>query len=130
MKEIEVSTEKARLSLPWVCSSLRASYWGKALNDAQICTAIEHSLCFGAYHVDGVQIGFARVVTDGAIFSSVMDVYVDWRYQRQGVGRKLMEAILAHPDVKGTISVLSTQDADGFYRKFGYRGVLAMKRNP
>ena len=130
-----VSTETDKLDLPWLCAQIKSQYWGGALTDAQIIGAVENSLCFWIhdYQAENVTpVGFARVVTDGHIFSSIMDVFVAIPYQRQGHGTKLLQAVFDHPKVRNTICILATRDALRFYRGFGFvhftQGV--MKRDP
>lgn len=138
----QISTAKDRLNLPWVCQQIRSSYWGHWLDDKQIIKSIENSLCFGVYGPDqvldggeivlsGEQVAFARVITDKSTFSTMTDLIVEESLRNQGIGTALVEAVLAHPDVKETINVISTEDASLWYDRFGWKpcdGVL--KRNP
>ncbi len=129
--QLSISTDRARIDHAWLFRVLGESYWGARINKIQILKAIDGSLCFGAYTEEEGQIGFARVVTDGAFFSSVMDVIVDERFRHQGVGKKIMESVVEHPSVKTTICILDTRYADDFYAKFGFvRGQPVMKRDP
>lgn len=137
-----VSTAKEKLNIHWVCVQLQNSYWGKWLADDQIQRAIANSLCFGVYEEDqvidggeiavtGRQVGFGRVVTDKATFSSAMDIIIDEALRNRGLGSMLIETMLAHPDVRGTINIISTEDASLFYDRFGWTpcpGVL--RRDP
>jgi GNAT superfamily N-acetyltransferase len=80
-----------------------------------------HSLCFGAFAGDR-QVGFARVVTDRATFAYLCDVFVLESHQGQGVGKRLMAAIMAHPDLQGLRRLaLFTRDAHDLYRQYGFR---------
>lgn len=132
--EFVISTETQALNIPWVIARLKDSYWGAWLKPEQISEAIHNSLCFGMYRiVDGkrkTQVGFARVVTDGVTFSSVMDVYIECGYRQKGLGSTLMKSVMAHPEISKTICVLSTKDAHRFYRKFGFANVSVMKHDP
>ncbi len=132
LEAIRIWTDPSALDFPWLCRTLRATYWGAGWTDGRIRQAVEHSLIFGAYlQPDHQQIGFARVVTDRATFSSVMDVVVDPQHRRQGVGTALMKAVVAHPCVSGTVCVLDTRDMDPFYERFGFaRKKTVMMRNP
>lgn len=82
--------------------------------------SIKHSLNFGVY--DGKrQIGFARVVTDFAIFAYLCDVFVHEDYRGQALGKWMMESILAHPELQGLRRwCLLTRDAHGLYNQFGF----------
>ena len=44
---------------------------------------------------DGTLVGMARVFTDGAIVSQVVEVAVRPEYQRRGIGRQIMETVRA-----------------------------------
>lgn len=79
------------------------------------------SLCFGLYH-GFEQIGFARVITDRATFAYLCDVYVLEAYHGRGMGRRLIEVVVAHPAVQGLRRfVLVTRDAHRLYSQFGFR---------
>ena len=56
--------------------------------------AIDNSLCFSAFR-DGELVGFARVVTDRASFAWLCDVFVAEEARGGGVGKRLMEAVMA-----------------------------------
>jgi GNAT superfamily N-acetyltransferase len=85
-----------------------------------VAKSVEGSLCFGLF--DGSrQIGFARVITDRSTFAYLCDVYVLEDYRGQGLGKKLMKAVCAHPDLQGVRRfVLVTRDAHGLYDQFGF----------
>ena len=84
--------------------------------------SIENSLCFGAYTDEGEQIGFARVVTDAATFAYLGDVFVVDEHRGRGVGKRLVEAVMAHPDVQGLrLFLLGTADAHGLYEQYGFK---------
>jgi GNAT superfamily N-acetyltransferase len=119
--EYSISCDPARIDLAVVHSFLSTSYWSLGLPLEVLQRAIAGSLCFGVYH-GGKQVGFARVVTDRATFAYLCDVFVLDAYRGQGLGRWLMEAVAAHPDLQGLRRmVLVTRDAHGLYEKFGFR---------
>lgn len=83
--------------------------------------SVENSLCFGAFSGDR-QVGFARVVTDRATYAYVCDVFVLESERGCGVGKRLMRAIMEHPDLQSLRRwTLFTRDAHGLYRQFGFR---------
>lgn len=82
--------------------------------------AIANSLCFGGYQ-DGEQIAFARVITDGATFANLVDVFVLPEHRGLGHSKRLVAAIMAHPDLQGLRRfTLATGDAHGLYAQFGF----------
>ena len=85
--------------------------------------SIDNSLCFGAYE-EGEQIGFARVVTDGATYAHLMDVFILSEHRSRGFGKELVRAVLSHPDLQGLRKfTLHTADAHSLYEQFGFHRV-------
>jgi ribosomal protein S18 acetylase RimI-like enzyme len=119
--ELLISTDRRRLQLEIVHGYLTRSYWAKGVSREVVERAIEHSLCFGLY--DGqAQVGFARVVTDRATFAYLSDVFVLESHRGRGLGKWLVEFVLAHPDLQGLRRfVLATWDAHGLYARHGFR---------
>lgn len=72
-----VSDDKARLDLDLIHRYLaEESYWAAGRSRAIVERTIAGSLCVGAYGPDGAQLGFARVITDRALFAWMADVFV------------------------------------------------------
>lgn len=96
------------------------AYWSCGIPRETVERAIEGSLCFGGY-LDGRQIAFARVVTDGATFGYLADVFVLPAYRGQGHARALIAAVMAHPQLQGLRRFsLATLDAHALYAGFGF----------
>lgn len=119
-QEIVVTTDPSRFDLDVIHGYLARSYWAQGIPRDVVARAMEHSLCFGAFAGDR-QIGFARVVSDRTTFAYVCDVFVLESHQGRGVGKQLMAAIMAHPELQGLRRLaLFTRDAHGLYRQFGF----------
>lgn len=119
--EFEIDTSKLRLDLDLIHRFLtEESYWAANRTYEQTKMAIENSICFGVY--DGErQIAFARVISDKATFAYIGDVFVINEYRGRGVGKDLMAAIIAYPELQGLRRwVLATRDAHGLYEQFGF----------
>ena len=72
---------------------------------------------------------FARVVTDRATFAYLADVYVLEEHRGQGLSKRLVETIQAHPELRGLRRfMLATRDAHGLYAQFGFRPLSAPDR--
>ncbi len=124
----DISTDPARLQLAAIHAYLTRSYWSPGVPRDVVARAIANSLCFGIY-LDEAQVGFARVVTDKASFAYLADVYVLEAHRRQGLSKRLVAAIQAHPDLQGLRRfMLATRDAHGLYAQFGFRPVAAPDR--
>jgi GNAT superfamily N-acetyltransferase len=121
MSELEVSTDPARLDMDCIYDFLQTSYWAHGRQRSVIERAIRHSLCFGAY-LDQRQVGFARVVSDRAVFAYLMDVFVLPDFRGRGISKTMMRAVLQHPDLQNLrVFLLATRDAHGLYEQFGFR---------
>ena len=118
---VEISTDPAHLDREAIHAFLsRESYWALGISREVVDRAIEGSIPFGAY-VAGAQVGFARAVTDGATFAWVADVFVLRTHRGRGIGTQIVEAVLAHPQVRGARNVLlGTADAHDFYIPHGF----------
>jgi GNAT superfamily N-acetyltransferase len=117
----EIDTDPARLDRGMVHDFLaNCSHWARGIPRETLDRAIAHSLVFGLYR-DGVQIGFARLVTDQATFAYLADVFVVEGARNAGLGRFLVEAILAYPPLQGLRRwLLVTRDAASLYRRVGF----------
>lgn len=117
--QVLISSDPSLLDLDAIVQFLRESYWANERSDQKIKKSLEGSTCFGAYY-NNQQIGFARVVTDGATVYWLCDVYVDEAYRGLGVGKKLIETITTHEDYRNVFGILSTRDAHGLYEPYGF----------
>ncbi len=115
-----ISDDPGRLDIDAICDFLSRAYWADKRSRSTIERSIKHSLNFGVY--DGEkQIGFARVVTDYAVFAYLCDVVIHEDYRGKSLGKWVMESILAHPELQGLRRwCLVTRDAHGLYNQFGF----------
>ena len=119
---MEISTDRDRIDRELVHRFLsEESYWARERTRERSDRIIDASLCFGVYE-DGRQVAHARVVTDTVTFAYLADVFVLPEARGRGVGKALMKAVLAHPDVSEVARfVLVTDDAHGLYAQYGFR---------
>lgn len=117
-----ISTEKTRLDISAIHAYLTRSYWSPGIPKGIVEKAIAGSLCFGLFCEQGRQVGFARAITDGATFAYLADVYVLEEHRGKGLGKWLVETILAHPSLQGLRRILlATRDAHDLYAPFGFK---------
>jgi GNAT superfamily N-acetyltransferase len=119
---IEISTDRDRIDTDLVHDYLsRESDWAAGIPRGILERSIHNSLVFGAYTSDGRQVGFARAITDYATFAHIADVFVLPGWRRQGLGKRLVEAILTHPKLQGLRRwSLATRDRHGLYARYGF----------
>ena len=118
-----ISTDKSQLEVDVIFDYLsNHSYWAKGRSRETIEKSISNSLCFGVYDDKNKQVGFARVVSDLAVFAWLMDVFILPAFQGHGLGKLLMAEIMTHKDLREVKKWgLGTKDAHGLYEKFGFR---------
>ncbi|HMI08171.1 MAG TPA: GNAT family N-acetyltransferase [Flavobacterium sp.] len=117
---ITISTDKSKLDVPYIQNFLTDIYWAKGRTVEEVQTTIDHSFCLGIY-LDAKQIGFARVVTDYAVFAYMMDVFIDPDQRGNGYSSMLIDNLVHRPELKEVkIWRLATSDAFFLYRKFGF----------
>lgn len=116
-----VTNDPSMLDVETIHSFLAGSYWSRGVPRHLVERSIKNSVCFGLYQ-GNQQIGYARVVTDRTHMAHLCDIFVLESHQGQGLGRWLVECVLASPLLEGlrTIS-LATADAQEFYLKLGFR---------
>jgi N-acetylglutamate synthase-like GNAT family acetyltransferase len=115
-----ISTDPARLDLDAITDMLSRAYWARGRKRELIARTIQHSLAFGVYD-SARQIGLARVISDYTTFAYLCDVIIHEDYRGQGIGKWLVETVLAHPDLQNLRRfMLATQDAHGLYAQYGF----------
>jgi GNAT superfamily N-acetyltransferase len=124
-----ISDDPTRFDRALIFDFLRnRSYWAQEITPEILERSIENSLCFGVY-LSGKQIGFARVVTDFATFAWLADVFIVETERGHGFSKKLVTAVLAHPQLQGLRRfLLGTRDAHGLYGQFGFRPLAFPER--
>jgi GNAT superfamily N-acetyltransferase len=123
-----VSTDKARLQIDVVHAFLRTSYWSPGIQREVVERVIAGSMCFGVYK-ETEQVGFARVISDGATFAYLADVFVLPSFRGLGLSKFLMACIKQHPELQNLRRwILATADAHGLYKQFGFVAVNKPER--
>ncbi len=116
-----ISTDKSKLDLEAVHNFITNSYWAKGISFQDVKKGIENSLAFGVYKQES-QIGFARVITDYSRLAHLADVFILEEYRGLGLGKRLMENIMNHPELQSIKKwTLLTEDAHGLYQQFGFQ---------
>jgi len=106
-----------------VTEMLATAFWCPGIPIEEVCQGARNSaLVVGAFDPTGRQIGYARVISDRTRFAYILDVIVDDRWRRQGIGQAMIRAILAHQDLRAVYQwLLITKDAHEVYKKVGFK---------
>ena len=118
---LTISTDPSMVDVALVHRWLSTdAYWARGRPREVVERSVAESLNVGAYD-DGVQVGYARVVTDRATFGWLCDVYVDPSRRGAGIGSRLISSVLAELSPLGLQRVmLATADAHALYAAHGF----------
>jgi GNAT superfamily N-acetyltransferase len=102
---------------------LTEAYWSEGIGIEEVKQGATNSaLVVGVFTNDGLQIGYARAISDKTRFAYIIDVYVAEKYRGMGIGQAMIRFILNHPELKDVYQwVLITRDAHGVYSKVGFQ---------
>lgn len=117
-----IDTDPARLDVERIHAWLSSdAYWALDRPIEVVRRALAGSVSFGVYAPDGAQVGYARLVTDGATFGWLCDVYIDRSARGRGLGSALALAIVEAVEPLGMQRLmLATADAHEIYRQAGF----------
>jgi len=77
-----------------------------------------------ALNGDNEVIGTARIIGDEGLIYYIQDVIVLPEYQRQGIGKQLMDRIMGyledHKRCKLAVGLMAAKGKEGFYKKYGF----------
>jgi GNAT superfamily N-acetyltransferase len=126
--DYELSDDKSRLNIDTVKTLLDATYWAAGRSRELLEKCIEHSVCFGLFR-SHEQVGFARAVTDHSTFTYFCDVVIAPEHRGHGLGKWMVETILAHPDLQTVTQCLRTRDAHTLYERHGFERTEYLRRS-
>ncbi|GAD88756.1 putative acetyltransferase [Vibrio halioticoli NBRC 102217] len=124
MQGFRISTDNDELDFNVIYHFISESYWAKDMPKHTLLKALSNSFCFGLFENSGVQVGFARLITDKATFAYLADVFVLESHRGQGLSKWLLQTILEHPDLQGLRRImLATKDAHSLYSQYGFEEI-------
>lgn len=120
---------KIRVVKKWPAEELVALYkaggwWKDCYDPSGLPSLIRGSFAF-AVAVEsktGRAVGMARAISDRASDAYIQDFIVLPQYRNKGIGRMLVETIVARLKKKGIhwIGLIAEEGSDGFYTKLGF----------
>lgn len=73
----------------------------------------------------GEAIGMGRIIGDGGCFFQIVDIVVQPSYQGQGLGKRIMSALVeylqAHAPKSAYVSLIADVPANKLYEQFGFK---------
>ena len=98
-----------------------SSFWAqeRQIEDWEI--ALTHSCPIISVWDQQQLIGFARATSDGIYRGTIWDVVIHPDYRGHGLGRKLVQTVLAHPHMSKVERIyLMTTHQQSFYERIGF----------
>lgn len=117
---ITYTTDHARIPPGQALALLHTTAWAATMPREALERAMQHSVCVGAFDGETL-VGFGRAITDHVTFVYWTDIVVDAARRGAGIGKGLVQALLAHPALQvSRRTALLTRDAQGLYAQFGF----------
>jgi ribosomal protein S18 acetylase RimI-like enzyme len=105
--------------------ALRVAAGLSAMSPAGAREGLQASWCSVCVRTGAELIGMGRVVGDGGLFLFVVDIAVTPAWQRRGLGRRIMQALMEQVHARALQYTQVGLIADGpaylLYEKFGFR---------
>lgn len=120
---IQFCDDKAKIDLHQLHALFNlAAFWAKDRKIEELEVAIANSNPVITAWDQKRLIGFARATSDGIYRAAIWDVVIHPDYQGAGLGRKLVQTVLAHPSVSRVERVyLTTTHQQSFYERIGFQ---------
>lgn len=104
------------------------SFWARGRSRKALLRMLQGSCSVVSAWQAGKLVGIGRATSDGVFRAVLWDVVVAGPYQGQGLGRRIVEALLASAEVAAAERVyLMTTNSSGFYEKLGFRSQHGQK---
>ena len=119
--DVTISTDPHQLQLDTVHGWLHQTSWSPNIRREVVARAFANSYSVGAYLADGTQVAVARVVSDGATFGWLCDVFVEPAFRSRGLATQMTQHLMALPSLATLRTwMLGTRDAHEVYRALGF----------
>ena len=123
--DVQFKSGPENMNFEKVTHWLSEVHWSKGITRAEVEYGALHSaLVVGGFDESGEQVSDLRVVSDRVRFAYVMDVVVHLPFRGRGIGKRMMQFMLDHPDMRFVYQwVLRTSDAQGLYAQLGFKRI-------
>ena len=96
----------------------------------RICKMTKNANLIACARMERKLVGIARALTDFSYCCYVSDLAVDRDYQKQGIGKKLIQQIQAELGEEVMISLIAAPEAEAYYPRIGFEKVNTAWRIP
>lgn len=107
--------------------SLRESVEWLNFDEEQMKRGLSNSLLIISVTEDGKTVGMGRLIGDGGMYYSIVDVVVRPEHQRKGVGSRILDLILEHVSRQtpqgghSSVQLIAEKGKEEFYLKKGFK---------
>lgn len=121
-RHIQFCDQKGQIDLEQLKALLQlAAFWAQDRRTEDLAVAIINSEPVITAWDNDQLIGFARATSDGIYRATIWDVVIHPAYQGLGLGRRLVETVLAHPRMNRVERIyLMTTHQQQFYERIGF----------
>ena len=97
------------------------SFWASGRSQRELSRMLAGSQAVVSAWQGPALVGFGRATSDGGFRAVLWDVVVAAEHQGQGLGRRIVEALLQAPPLQGVErTYLMTTNSTGFYEQLGF----------
>lgn len=98
----------------------RAIGWSDpALDEASLAAALDRTWNVVARRDDRV-VGIGRLLDDGGLYATIWDMIVDPEHQRRGIGRAILDVMLARTSARTIVALVATPHGRHLYESVGF----------
>jgi len=121
-KECEIKSGYDNMDFDKVTSMLSNAFWCINIKIDEVRKGAQNSsLVLGVFY-ENEQIAYARVISDKTRFAYILDVYVDEKFRKNGIGQLMVNSLIQNEELKDVYQwLLITKDAHGVYEKLGFK---------
>lgn len=125
---VEVIHQLTEAQIQNLCNLYQSTWWAKGRQPEQVRQMLAHSdITVGLCNPQTRElVGFARVLTDEVYRAFLLDVIVQEALRNCGLGQRLMEAIVNHPQLQEVEAFIlfCLPEMVPFYEKWGFSNEL------
>jgi len=104
------------------------AFWAQGRSISELRRMLQGSVAVVSLWQGKRLIGFGRATSDGIYRAVLWDVVIPKDLQGKGLGRLIVEALIASPQLQDVERVyLMTTNSSGFYKQLGFTEVLAQR---
>ena len=124
---IDITDDRERVDVIQLLELYKTTWWALNRSASDVRRALENSHPVVSAWDGAHLVGFTRVISDRTYRATIWDVIVRPSHQGRGIGKRLLDFVLEHPDLKSVSSfLLLTKDKHAFYERLGFQSEREM----